>query len=171
MSNIDELEAMIRKIRDKIPECRKESINEEDTKRVLILPLLQALQWDIHGIREVCSEYRNHRQSNPVDCALLLNNLPCLYVEAKPVNCLLEERKWADQIVSYAASDGVVWCVLTNGDEYRFYNANALGNSESKLYQKVMISDIARHQETVETLALISRENMKRKYLDELSVC
>jgi len=34
----------------------------------------------------------------------------------------LTDRKWVAQILGYAAVAGVAYCVLTDGDHYRFYD-------------------------------------------------
>ncbi|MBF0340758.1 MAG: type I restriction enzyme HsdR N-terminal domain-containing protein [Magnetococcales bacterium] len=130
--------------------------------------MLQALQWDVLDIDEVRNEFRSQPQDNPVDYALFLNRTPCLFLEAKAVNHSLDERKWLSQIVGYAATAGVEWCVLTNGDEYRFYNAHAPVDADQKLFKKVAISNAEQHRETVDVLDLISKERMGDKQINTL---
>ncbi|MBF0612028.1 MAG: type I restriction enzyme HsdR N-terminal domain-containing protein [Magnetococcales bacterium] len=164
------LDTTVRKLREQLQKIQGRSapISEEDTKRVLITPLLQALRWDVLDIDEVRNEFRSQPQDNPVDYALFLNRTPCLFLEAKATNHSLDERKWLSQIVGYAATAGVEWCVLTNGDEYRFYNAHAPVDADRKLFKKVAISDADQHQETVDTLELISKERMADKQINTL---
>ncbi|MBF0417083.1 MAG: type I restriction enzyme HsdR N-terminal domain-containing protein [Magnetococcales bacterium] len=162
-TTVCKLREQLKKIRD-----RASQISEEDTKRVLITPLLQALQWDVFDIDEVRNEFRSQPQDNPVDYALFLNRTPCLFLEAKAINHSIDERKWVSQIVGYAATAGVEWCVLTNGDEYRFYNAHAPVDADKKLFKKVAISNAEQHRETVDTLDLISRERMGDKQINTL---
>ena len=71
------------------------------------------------------------------------------------------------QILSYATIAGVEWCVLTDGDEYRFYNANAPVDAEEKLFCLVKLSK-GDEAETLKTLTLISRSNMEENLLDVL---
>ncbi|MBF0185921.1 MAG: type I restriction enzyme HsdR N-terminal domain-containing protein, partial [Magnetococcales bacterium] len=162
MSKIN-LDAAVRSLREQINKIqdRGAQIGEEDTKRVLITPLLQALQWNVLDLDEVRNEFRSQPQDNPVDYALFLNRTPCLLLEAKSINHSIDERKWLSQIVGYAATAGVEWCVLTNGDEYRFYNAHAPVDVEHKLFKKIAISKADQHRETVDTLDLISKEQYR----------
>jgi hypothetical protein len=48
----------------------------------------------------------------------------------------LDDRRWAGQIMGYAHVAGVKWVVLTDGDEYRLYNAYAEGPVEDKIFRK-----------------------------------
>ena len=99
------------------------TIGEENTKAGLIEPILEALDWDIHDPDEVCREYRRLSSDKPVDYALLLLRTARLFVEAKGVGANLDDPKWANQIIEYATAAGVEWVALTNGAEWRIYNA------------------------------------------------
>jgi hypothetical protein len=112
---------VMRQIANRIPNLRKQGarISEQDTKRVLITPALEALGWDIYDTEEVRNEYRHKSADNPVDYALFLNRSPVLFVEAKPLGQSLDDRKWILQTINYANAAGVDWCVLTTGAEYR----------------------------------------------------
>src|SRR5215210_1734040 len=157
------LRKRIQKIRN-----RKENIGEQNTKAALIDPLLSALGWDIEDIDEVSREYRRKPQDNPVDYALFMLRSPRLFVEAKGLEKDLNDRKWISQILSYATVVGVEWCVLTNGDEYRLYNAHAPVEVEQKLFRVVRISDLAQEEYTFDTLELLSKEKMSDNLLNVL---
>lgn len=167
---IQALAARISELRDRIARVRKknEPIGEEDTKRVFVNPLLQTLGWDIQDLDEVRNQYRHRSQDNPVDYALFTLRTPCLFVEAKPLSASLDDRKWTSQTIGYAATAGVEWCVLTNGDEYRLYNAHAPVDADEKLFRKVRLSDEAPDAVTTETLDLLSKSKMEEKELNVL---
>jgi hypothetical protein len=59
---------------------------------------------------------------------------PRLFIETKALDQDLTNRKWASQIMGYAATAGVKWCVLTDGDEYRLLNAMAEVDVDEKLF-------------------------------------
>jgi predicted type IV restriction endonuclease len=147
---------------------RGERIGEQDTKAALIEPLLAALGWDLQDLDEVTREYRKDSQDNPVDYALFIVRSPCLFVEAKALGKDLGDRKWLSQTLSYATVVGIKWCVLTNGDEYRLYNAHAPVDVEKKLFRSVCISSAEDERELVDTLLLLSKEKMQEKELDVL---
>src|SRR5262249_4797898 len=66
-----------------------------------------------------------------------------------------------------ATVGGVEWCVLTDGDEYRFYNATAAVDAEEKLFCRVRLTADA-VGDVAKTLTLISRSNMEENILDVL---
>jgi hypothetical protein len=55
---------------------RRVRLTESDTIRVLVLPALQALGWDLQDVEEVRSEYRHASADNLVDYALFLHGSP-----------------------------------------------------------------------------------------------
>jgi hypothetical protein len=147
---------------------RNENIGEQNTKAALIDPLLAALGWDVEDIDEVSREYRRKSQDNPVDYALFMLRSPRLFVEAKGLEKDLGDRKWISQVLGYATVVGVEWCVLTNGDEYRLYNAHAPVDVEQKLFRVVRISESDQEEYTLETLELLSKEKMGDNLLNVL---
>lgn len=164
------LDEALKIVRKKIAQIHEhpEDIGEENTKAALIEPILAALGWDIHNIDEVRREYRWKPQDNPVDYALLINRTPSLFIEAKSLGKDLSDRKWISQIISYAAVTGIEWCVLTNGDEYRIYNAHAPVEVEQKLFRTVCVSIESRDGGIRDTLLLLSKENMQENRIKTL---
>ena len=104
---------------------RDRRIGEQNTKAALIEPLLEVLGWDIRDWDEVHREYRSKSVDSPVDYALKIMRTPRLFLEAKGLDEDLADRKWVAQVLGYATVAGVEWCVLTDGDEWRFYNSTA----------------------------------------------
>jgi hypothetical protein len=166
------LENVVDKLRKRILGIRerKEKIGEENTKAALIEPLLSALEWDVEELEEVHREYRRKTIDRPVDYALFLRREPRLFIEAKPLDEDLTNRKWASQILSYATVVGVEWCVLTDGDEYRLFNAHAPVDIEKKLFRRIRISisEEAQQTFTLQTLELLSKEKMRDNLLNTL---
>lgn len=161
--SVERLKAQIRSYRD-----RRTRLSEADTLRVLITPMLLALGWAIYDVDEVRNEYRHKTSDNPVDYALFLNRTPVLFVEAKALGEGLDERRWMVQTINYANTSGVEWCILTNGDEYRFYKVHAQVQVEDKLFLSVVIGDDTPTDVKVRKLSLISRERMGMREIDEL---
>ena len=138
---------------------RKERIGEQNTKAVLIDPILAALGWDLEELNEVRREYKHKPQDNPVDYALFILRSPTLFVEAKDLDTDLD-RKWVTQTLGYATVVGVEWCVLTNGDVYGLYNAHAPVSVDEKLFREVKVSDPSQDEYTLDTLSLLSKDKM-----------
>lgn len=158
-----------RKRIEDVREGRLSPLNEQNTKATLIEPLLEALGWDVRDPKRVFREWRRRASDNPVDYALFLSaSSPCLLLEAKDLGQDVSERKWVSQVVKNAAVAGVQWCVVTNGDEYRIYNALAKVDVDEKLFRSCRISESSKAATTVETLELLSRPSMVARKLDGL---
>jgi predicted type IV restriction endonuclease len=167
----DELVESVRGLADKAKQLRNQyrdrNLGEENTKAALISPMLQALGWNVGDPDEVHHEYRHTPKDSPVDYCLKLDRSPKLLVEAKGLGEDLSDHKWIRQTLGYASMAGMEWCVLTDGDEYRLYNAIAAVEADLKLLCQVRISE-ARQEEAVGVLNLISRSNMSGPMLQEV---
>jgi hypothetical protein len=96
----------------------------------------------------------------------MLQREAVFFIEAKALDEDLNDRRWACQILGYAMEAGVEWVVLTNGDEYRIYNAHALVPFEGKLFRTVWVSgDVS---EAADALRLLTKEELRRKSLAAL---
>ena len=67
------LRSLIRTLRS-----RNENIGEQNTKAILIEPMLAALGWNLQQLEEVRREYRRNSQDGPVDYALFILRKPRL---------------------------------------------------------------------------------------------
>jgi predicted type IV restriction endonuclease len=153
-------------VRRRISRHASRGINEQNTKAALVEPVLRVLGWDLEDLEEVNREYKRKRQDKPVDYALLVLRTPRLFIEAKALGRNLEERKWANQIMGYAAVAGVEWVALTDGNEYRLYNSHATVDVDKKLFRAVRLTDEGSAAE--ETLALLSKEQMRENRIEVL---
>lgn len=140
-------------------------IGEQNTKASLISPIIEALGWDLRDPDEVSHEYRRNSSDNPVDYALLLLRTPKLFIEAKGLGENLDVPRWANQTIAYATAAGVEWVALTDGMQWRIYNAHAPVPIEQKLFRAVRIDD---PEQAVELLGLLSKDNMRVNRIDEL---
>src|SRR5262249_36833849 len=121
---------------------RERGLGEENAKASLIEPVLEALGWDIRDPDVVYREFRPNPKDNPVDYCLRLMRNTRLLIEAKGLGEDLSDRKWIAQILGYATVAGAEWCVLTDGDEYRLYNAVAAVDADAKLFCRIKLSGI-----------------------------
>jgi hypothetical protein len=141
-------------------------VGESNTKAGLIEPIIAALGWDVLDPDEVHREYRRRPADNPVDYALLLSRTPRLFIEAKGLGENINDPKWANQTISYAAVAGVEWVALTDGAEWRVYNAHAPVPVEQKLFRAVRVAEDL--DAAFELLALLSKDNLRDNRLQEL---
>ncbi|MGI5818752.1 MAG: hypothetical protein ACOX9R_11715 [Armatimonadota bacterium] len=166
----ERLRTTLLQVRERIARVveRKGTLGEQNTKAVLIEPVIEALGWDLRDFEQVVREYRSNSQDNPVDYALLLRRSPLLFIEAKDLGSNLSDRKWLSQIMGYATVVGVEWCLLTDGERYHIYNAHAPVDVEEKLFRTVSISDAANEETTIDTLLLLSKDKLAADELKEL---
>lgn len=161
------LDQTLRDVAERIARFRgSRRLDEQNTKATLIEPVLRALGWNPEDLDEVHREYKPQRRDKPVDYALLDLGSPRLFVEAKGLGENLDDRRWAGQIMGYAGVAGVEWVLLTDGDQYRLYNAHAAVGVEEKLFRKVRVSEDA--SAALDTLRLLSKERMKENDLSVL---
>jgi hypothetical protein len=162
-------------LRDTIKECverldryahQGQRIGEQNTKASLIEPVIAALGWNVLDPDEVHREYRRRSTDNPVDYALLIMRTPRLFIEAKGLGENLDDPRWANQTISYAAVAGVEWVVLTDGAEWRVYNAHAPVPIEQKLFRSVRLAKDLDY--AAEVLALLGHDDLRDNRIQEL---
>lgn len=116
-------------------------LNEATTQAKYIQPLLEALGWQLSAERLVL-EYPVKGTS--VDLALLSKGKAVAFVEAKRLreNLSLKDKE-ADQALQYGYQAGINWCILTNGELYKVYDAFAKVDHEKKLIASFSVTKAA----------------------------
>jgi hypothetical protein len=122
--SMERMKAGIEQIRNRVPVVTGRG--EEATKQALVLPLIDALGYDIWNPTEVSPEFdadfavRKGSQKERVDLAVLLGGKPRIFVEVKAVGTQLNSHH--GQLSRYFnAVPEVSLGILTNGVEYRFF--------------------------------------------------
>jgi hypothetical protein len=164
---MSELQDTLKRCAERVQRYRqlRQRVGESNTKAGLIEPIIAALGWDVLDPDEVHREYRRRPTDNPVDYALLLLRTPRLFIEAKGLGENLDDPRWANQTISYAAVAGVEWVALTDGAEWRVFNAHAPVPVEQKLFRSVRVEDVGG---ALELLSLLSKDNMRDNRIEEL---
>ncbi|MDB9233346.1 type I restriction enzyme HsdR N-terminal domain-containing protein [Halorubrum ezzemoulense] len=103
-------------------------MDEENTKRKLIEPLIDLLGWDILS-SAVELEYSVQMGSTTkrVDYALKMEGTPVVFVEAKGCDTPLEQSH-EEQLKSYMRQVGVDWGLLSNGREFKIFRHHVSSN-------------------------------------------
>ena len=99
------------------------SNNEESTKHSLVLPLIQALGYNIFHKMEVDPEFTadiGTKKGEKVDYAIMRDGEPVILVECKAVNKTLNTD--VSQLYRYFTPTRARFGVLTNGVVYRFFS-------------------------------------------------
>jgi len=122
--SIERIKSVANQIMNRLPAVKGKG--EEATKQALVLPMLDALGFDIWNPSEVCPEFeadfavKKFGQKEKVDIALLLSNVPRVYIEVKQIDFHLDGHE--GQLARYFnATQTVTLAILTNGIEWRFF--------------------------------------------------
>ncbi len=162
---------LIEATRAKLDTLRKHGLKETPTRTIVIDPLLEVLGWDVRDPDEVQLEYPTVG-GRSVDYGLKLNRKCVLLVEAKAFDDPLTDVKAITQIVNYANSDGIVWCILTNGLTWKVYRSIENCPAPDKLMFEVSIdprdSEGMSVQQIAQQMWRFSREEIAKGTLDTL---
>ncbi|AWB10268.1 type I restriction endonuclease [Thermodesulfobium sp. 4217-1] len=124
-----------KKLLDFIRELKKDGrqrlLNEEATKQSVILPILNALKWNVFDIESVFPEYSVNDKR--VDYSLRSNKKNKVFIEVKKINEDLDQHQ--EQLLNYSFQEGVGLSVLTNGISWWFYLPSGEGSwAQRKFY-------------------------------------
>jgi len=107
--------------------------NEESTKKDFILPLFEALGWNVsnRGKRNDSISAEETISKKRVDYGFRINGIPKFFLEAKS---LKEENihynsKYVTQAIDYAWMKSCSWAILTNFETIAVYNADWKGSN------------------------------------------
>ena len=121
---------------------------EEDVKIAVILPILNALDWNPADPGSLRPEYP--AGSGRVDYALLCHGRPQVFVEAKRRGAL--DAQAEAQLFGYAANNGVPLLVLSDGLCWDFYLSMADGHPEERWFHRLQLRDEDRVPQYAEAL-------------------
>lgn len=113
----------LQKLSVQVLERKKHITNEEMTKQALIIPFLQVLGYDVFSPLEVKSEYIadfGKKKGEKVDYAIFKGDKPIIFIEAKPINEILDLHD-AQLARYFNATPEVKLAVITNGSIYKFF--------------------------------------------------
>lgn len=149
---------------------------EEATKQAMVLPMLDALGYDIWNPDEVCPEYeadvavKKGGQKEKVDYAILLGGEPRIFIEVKSAGEPLDGHQ--GQLKRYFMSTSSVSLgILTNGVEYRFFTDTGEPNiQDDDPFHIVRLEDV---DQGLEVMARFQRDVFSpasiREYATELT--
>lgn len=119
---MEEFKQQIKGLGSRIDRIKENIHTEEATKTALIMPLIQALGYDIFNPEELVPEYVADvgiKKGEKIDYAILKGNEPVILIEAKSVN--EELLKHDSQLFRYFGTTKAKFAILTNGIEYKFF--------------------------------------------------
>jgi len=160
-----EIQILVDKYKRIVDSGEIKEYGEENTKKDFILPLFEALGWDVYNKleNEVTAEKRV--SNGRVDYAFRISEIPKFFLEAKSFKENIDDRRWIDQAINYSWLKGVTWAVLTNFKKIKVFN------SEIKATMPVLTQffelDCENFVDNIEKLLLLSRDSLDSGVLDE----
>ena len=133
------------------------ALTEEATKTSVVLPLLQALGFDVFNLEEVIPEYIADvglKKGEKIDFALIIDGKLGVLIEVKPITMSLGNAQYS-QLYRYFAVKEAKLAVLTNGREIWFFSdmddANKMDKKpfftfDLQSYAETEVGDLARFQ-------------------------
>ncbi|MBL7062296.1 MAG: N-6 DNA methylase [Dehalococcoidia bacterium] len=140
-----------------LPTTSIRKYTEADTRRVFILPLFEALGWDVYSREEVAEEVKT--PGGRVDYVFKLHGVSQFYLEAKALRVELSKPEYIKQAITYAYNKGMTWAVLTDFEGLQVYNAQT-----GRLFINLSCSDYLRD---FDDLWLLSKESLEHNALNE----
>src|SRR3989344_1915503 len=167
MLNKTEIKTKIQELIEKYEAAKRagsiKKYTEEETKKDFILPLFEALGWDVHRKREVSAE-EHIKSSGRVDYGFYLDNRIQFYLEAKPLKAELNKEEYARQAIRYAWNKGVTWAVLTDFENIKVFNTQ---DTKASLASKLLFDiPYSQYSERFEQLYLLSKTSFVDKLLN-----
>ncbi len=110
-------------ISNRIPRLRDSLQTEEATKNALIMPVIQALGYNVFDPFEVVPEFTadvGTKKGEKVDYVIMMDGKPSILIECKSVNTPLNICH-ASQLFRYFTCTEARFAILTNGLDYQFY--------------------------------------------------
>ncbi len=118
---------------------------EEATKNALVMPIIQALGYDVFNPLEVVPEFTadvGTKKGEKIDYAIMMAGEPIILIECKSSNSVLSLEN-ASQLYRYFGVTEARIAVLTNGIEYRIYtDIEASNKMDSKPFFEFSITSI-----------------------------
>jgi len=142
------------------------NINEQETKTVLVDPLIEILGWDKFK-SEVKAEHpiqMGSKKSYHVDYALQIEGVPAVLMEVKPLGENLESH--SRQAITYGRVEDVKWVTLTNGKKIEIYNTEKGAERKKCLLTSITIEDYLKEKNTL--AKLLSKKSISEGKIDEI---
>ena len=171
MMNTEDAKQRIQELVDNytklVEEKRISKYNEEMTKKDFILPLFEALGWNVYN-KSNKTDYVSAEETiskKRVDYGFKIHGIPKFLLEAKAIPVDLNKTKYAEQAINYSWHKGCTWAVLTDFEGIKVFNAEwRLKNVRDNLFLNLDWRDYLYH---FDKLWLLSKESFEKGLLDK----
>lgn len=139
--------------------AQKHALTEEATKTSVVLPLIQALGFDVFNLEEVVPELIADvgiKKGEKIDFAIKIDGKICVLIEVKPISTSLGNAQYS-QLYRYFGTTDARLAILTNGREIWFFSDIDEKNKMDKKpffifdlqnYSESQLADLARFEKS-----------------------
>lgn len=150
-----------------VEEKRFKRYTEEETKKDFILPLFEALGWNVYNKPDrgdsVSAEERISKKR--VDYGFRINGVPKFFLEAKALKADLDNPQFVEQAINYSWHKGCTWAVLTDFEDVRIFNAE--WKTAEPLQSHLKTIPCTEFLGRFDELWLLSKESFEQALLDK----
>ncbi len=152
------LNETLQNIRARLQINNIQAVNERNTERVFVAPILQAIDWNIFNLNDVVAEYDpNLKQGSTVTYALCSDGEPLLLVEVLPLFSDVTNKRAYAKVLNTLKLSKASYLAITNGVHWLVYN---------KDLRTILYIDIK--QDKADTkLGLLRKSSLKEGILEE----
>lgn len=114
----------VRELAGRSRHASEHALTEEATKTSVVMPLIQALGFDVFSLNEVIPEFVadvGTKRGEKVDYALRVNGEISILIEVKPISASLGSAQYT-QLYRYFSVTNARLAILTNGREIWFFS-------------------------------------------------
>jgi hypothetical protein len=133
--------------------------NEANTKALLVEPTLSALGWDTTNLEHTVRDWPVDKDAS-IDYALRIDDANVLLIETRGASESLDDEQFTARTLEYVSTEGVAWCVLTNGLIYRIYKTDEPVAIDRRPLIEVDLGDVGASAGATEDLSLLTRESL-----------
>ncbi|MDD4549673.1 MAG: hypothetical protein PHT79_07955 [Syntrophomonadaceae bacterium] len=138
-------------------------LDERNTERVFVAPILTAIGWNLFNIEETYTGYSPGSPQGPdVSYAFFDEQKPLLLVEIRPLYSDIFDKKITAKALKIAGKTPAKALAITNGVKWGIF----ILEEENKLVAVTSIFE----ETAAEMLAMLTRDNIKNGQLDEYAL-
>jgi predicted type IV restriction endonuclease len=120
-------------------------LDEANTKAAILRDFLEILGWEIPTNTQLEYSVEAFGRTYKVDYALVLEGTPVAFIEAKGTDTRLNPDH-DEQLSSYMTNENVNYGILTNGEQYRFFQRSVdAENVDVQVIADVQLKELPNH--------------------------
>lgn len=136
-------------------------MGEATTKAAILRDFIELLDWEIPTNTELEYPVKALGRTFNVDYALVLEGRPVAFLEAKGLDASFTSTH-REQLSEYLRSEDVNCGILTNGEEYEFYQRRVIDSKVSvEPVKKTTLQDLPQNRNIIEAQRQSARRSQK----------